>query len=429
LPRDAWGAALVIDRLQLLYVTLFPASPPRFGAQRRLQGLMAGLARRNDVTAVSFLAPDLDAGEAEHAMRAYCREVVFIPSRPSTGKRRRLLQARSLLSLVSFERLFFTLPAAQHALDRLLRGRRYDIVNIEAPFLAPYRMAQAPPGERIPRLVLDQHNIEFDLVRQMAKTEHGFARRLYNSVDWPKIRREEMSAWHRFDGVSFTSALDERRARSLVPSVRSTVIPNAVDVEHFKPGGDDPSPDGCTVLFFGAINYYPNIDGVLFFLREVWPRLSSSHPRARLKIVGQHPTPEILAYRGPRVEVAGLVEDVRRHLAQAAVAIVPLRLGGGTRLKVVEAMAMARPVVSTSIGAEGIDITPERNILLADDPASFAAAVGRILDEPEVAARMGREGRALVEARYSWDAAAQRLEAFFRDILCNPRPSSSQALW
>jgi glycosyltransferase involved in cell wall biosynthesis len=210
--------------------------------------------------------------------------------------------------------------------------------------------------------------------------------------------------------------------------VRSAVIPHAVDVEHFKPRGDDPSPDGCTVLFFGAINYYPNIDGLLFFLREVWPRLSASHPRARLKIVGHHPTPEILAYQGPRVEVAGLVEDVRRPLAQAAVAIVPLRLGGGTRLKVVEAMAMARPVVSTSIGAEGIDITPGRNILLADDPKSFAAAVGRILDEPDVAARMGREGRALVEARYSWDAAAQRLEAFLRDILFNPRPSPSQAL-
>jgi hypothetical protein len=178
----------VIDRLKLLYVTLFPASPPRFGAQRRLQGLMAGLARRNDITAVSFLTPDLDAGEAEHAMRAYGRDVVFIPSRPWTGAKKRLLQARSLLSLVSFERRFFTLPAAQQALDRLLRGQRYDIVNIEAPFLARYRMAQAPPGERIPRLVLDQHNIEFDLVRQMAKTEQGFARRLYNSADWPKIR-------------------------------------------------------------------------------------------------------------------------------------------------------------------------------------------------------------------------------------------------
>jgi glycosyltransferase involved in cell wall biosynthesis len=143
----------------------------------------------------------------------------------------------------------------------------------------------------------------------------------------------------------------------------------------------------------------------------------ASHPRARLKIVGQHPTPEILAHAGPRVEVAGLVDDVRRHLAQAAVVIVPLRLGGGTRLKVLESMAMARPVVSTSIGAEGIDVAPERNILLADDPASFAVAVGRLLDEPDLAARLGRKGRALVEARYSWDTAAQRLEAFFREVL------------
>jgi glycosyltransferase involved in cell wall biosynthesis len=405
------------DRLKLLYVTLFPSSPPRFGAQRRLQGLMSGLARENDITAVSLLPPDLDATEAERAMRQYCQDLVLIPSRPGTGGSKRLLQARSLFSLVSFERRFFSLRALQQALDRLLLSRPYDIVNIEAPFLAHYRLALAPPGKRVPRLVLDQHNIEFDLVRQMAKIEHGFARRLHNSANWPKIRREEMSAWRQFDGVSFTSALDEQRARSLVPSVRSTVIPNAVDVEHFKPAGDDPSSDGCTVLFFGAINYYPNIDGLLFFLREVWPRLLPSHPRARLKIVGQHPTPEILAHSGPRVEVAGLVDDVRRHLAQAAVVIVPLRLGGGTRLKVLESMAMARPVVSTSIGAEGIDVAPEHNILLADDPASFAAAVGRLLDEPDLAARIGRKGRALVEAHYSWDTAAQRLETFFRDIL------------
>jgi glycosyltransferase involved in cell wall biosynthesis len=126
------------------------------------------------------------------------------------------------------------------------------------------------------------------------------------------------------------------------------------------------------------------------------------------------------------------VDDVRRHLAQAAVVIVPLRLGGGTRLKVLESMAMARPVVSTSIGAEGIDVAPERNILLADDPASFATAVGRLLDEPDLAARIGRTGRALVEAHYSWDMAAQRLEAFFRDILSSapvaPRRSANPAL-
>jgi glycosyltransferase involved in cell wall biosynthesis len=170
-------------------------------------------------------------------------------------------------------------------------------------------------------------------------------------------------------------------------------------------------------MFFGAINYFPNQDGLLYFLREVWPSIEKRDPKARLKIIGQHPTPEILAHRGPRIEVAGKVDDLRPHLASAAVSIAPLRIGGGTRFKILETMAMARPIVSTSLGAEGIDAEPGRHLLLGDDAASFAAAVSRVLADPELASRLGREGRALVEERYSWASAAQVLEGLYRRAL------------
>jgi glycosyltransferase involved in cell wall biosynthesis len=411
------------DRLSLLYLSLYPPSPPRYGAQRRIQGILQALSRSHDITAVSLITPDLDPAMAERAMREYCRQVVLIPSRPWGGPGKRLLQARSLLSTRSYERRFYSLPALRRALDGLLSRNRYDIVNLEAPYLAHLRLARAPAGERLPRLVLDEHNIEFDLLRQMTGTEHGLLRRVFNSANWPKVRREELRAWRRFDGVTFTSAADEARARALIPTLRSAVVPNAVDVRFFRPGDGDPPPDGCTVMFFGAINYFPNIDGVLFFAREIWPLLAASHPRARLKIVGQYPTPEILALQGPRVEIAGLVDDLRPHLAAAAAVIVPLRMGGGTRFKILEAMAMAKPVVSTAIGAEGIDAVPGRNILIADAPGDFAAAVGRVLDDAALGAQMGREGRALVEERYSWESAAARLEAFFGQVLSGERRS------
>jgi glycosyltransferase involved in cell wall biosynthesis len=413
------------DRLELLYVSIFPPSPPRYGAQRRIQGILQALSRNHNITALSLISPDLEPGKAERAMREYCREVVLIPSRPWEGLGKRYLQARSLFSTRSYERSFYSLPDLRRALDRLLSRRRYQFVNLEFPFLAHLELAQAPVGDALPLLVLDEHNIEFDLLRQMAGTEHGLARRLYNSMNWPKVRREELSAWRRFDGVTFTSATDEARARTLMPSLRSAVIPNSVDVDYFRPRAADPPSDGCTVMFFGAINYFPNIDGVLFFAREVWPLLAASHPRARLKIVGQHPTREILALHGPRVEVAGVVDDLRPHLARAAVVIVPLRIGGGTRFKILEAMAMAKPIVSTAIGAEGIDVVPGRNILLADTPVDFAAAVGRILDDAGMAAPMGREGRGLVEERYSWEAAATQLEGFFAELLSAGRRSGS----
>jgi glycosyltransferase involved in cell wall biosynthesis len=383
---------------------------------------MESLGRRHDVTAVSLITPDLDTREAESAMGEYCKDVVLVQSPPWKGSEKRLLQLRSLVSRRSYERNLASVPALKRALEGLLTKRRFDIVNIEAPHLAHYKLAQAPSGQPVPRVALDEHNIEFDLARQMAAGSEGIARKVHNTVNWPKIKREELSAWRHLDGITFTSELDEQRARALVPSIRSAVISNAVDVGYFRPRPEDPPPDGCTVMFFGAINYFPNIDGVLWLLKEVWPRLSASHPKARLKIVGHHPTPEILAFRGPKIDVTGLVDDVRPHLASAAVAIVPLRMGGGTRFKILEAMAMAKPVVSTAIGAEGIDVKHEHDILIADAAADLAAAAGRVLDDAALGARMGKNGRALVEQRYSWDAVTERLERFFVDLISHPRP-------
>ena len=407
------------ERLKILFLAPFAASPAMFGAQRRVEGLMAALARRHEITAVSVIPNDGDARAAQRAMREYSSEVVLVPRPLWDGPGKRLRQLRSLLSSRSFLRGLYDLPALREALGRLLSSQGYDVVNVEFPFLAPGFLGKPAPGARRPRLVLDEHNIEFDLARQQASTQGGIARRVYNALDWRKIRREEIEVWTGSDGVAFCSEADEARARALVPSMRSMVVPNAVDVEYFKPRATDPLPDGRTVIFFGALNYFPNEDGLLYFLREAWPLIEKSSPKARLKIVGQEPAPAILGHRGPRVEVAGKVDDLRPHLASAAVSIAPLRVGGGTRFKIVEAMAMAKPVVSTSLGAEGIEAEAGRHLLLADDPASFAAAVTRVLGDSGLGSRLGKEGRALVEERYSWDSSAQSLEALYRQVLAS----------
>jgi polysaccharide biosynthesis protein PslH len=410
-------------QLNILFISLYPASPPQFGGQRRLEGLMKELARRHEVSAAALFDPETDPAPSERAMRAYCREVVLVPAR-GEGFAKRLAQARSLLSRDSFETRHFAVPQFQSALDQLLSRRHFDVVVVSAGlFLTRYLFGGTRSGDAMPRRVLDEHNIEFDLQRQMTGIG-GPLRRIHNSVNWRKLRREEIHDWRRFEGVTFTSKPDEERARALVPSMRSAVIPSAVDLRAFRPEPGDPAPDGRTVMFFGINDYYPNSDGILFFIREVWPRLAASHPQARLKIVGPRPTPEILAQRSARLEVTGPVDDMRAHLATAAAVIVPLRLGGGTRLKIVEAMAMSKPIVSTTIGAEGIDVVHEKHLLIADEPAQFAAAVGRVLDDASLAARLGEEGRALVTARYSWEAAARSLEGFLRDVLA-PTPSQS----
>jgi glycosyltransferase involved in cell wall biosynthesis len=395
-----------------------PASPPRFGAQARVHGLMTQLAQRHDLTAVMLVDDEFDIEECRRAMQAYCREVMLVPNPYGrAGLAKRLAQLRSLASTHSFERLRVTVPELQRALSRILRTRRFDVVNLEFPFLGHYDLRQAPPGKRPPLLVVDSHEIAYDLARQFARAGGSLGRRLYAQVNWRKVRREELGTYRDADGVYLCSAADEQRLLGHARGVSTAVIPNAADVDYFQPRPTDPPPDGRTVLYFGLLSTVPNIDGVTHFVRDIWPRIADAHPDARFKIVGGRPPPSLQALAGPRVTLTGFVADLRPHLAEAAAIVVPLRLGGGTRLKIVEGMAMGKAIVSTTLGAEGIDAAAGRDLLIEDQPMAFADAVCRLLADSDLAARIGRSGRQLAVERYSWSGAALALESFYRRLL------------
>lgn len=403
--------------LKILFVSPMPVSPPRFGAQARMHGLLRELSRRHAVTAVVLVDDEFDIEECRQSMQDYCREVLVVrnPHSPN-GVGKRLQQVRSLISAQSFERLQVTVPAVQQQLDRVLRAHRFDIVNLEFSFLSHLNLRQAPPGEKLPVLIIDSHNIDFDLARQYSRMG-SWIRRRYHAANWPKLQREELAAYGEADGVYLCSRADQHRLLTLVPAARTTVIPNAADVEYYRPQPDDPPSDGRTVVFFGHLSYVPNIDGVAYFVDKIWPRIAAAHPQARCKIIGASPHPSLLKLAGSHIELTGFVPDLRPHLAAAAAVVVPLRLGGGTRLKIVEAMSMAKAIVSTSLGAEGIEATPERDLLIEDQPTAFAAAVNRLLAEPERAVRIGNSARALALEKYSWSGAARNLESFYHRIL------------
>ncbi len=429
-PRRAEVPELMTpERLSILCVSPLPPSPPRFGSQARMHGVMTHLARHHDVSAISVIDGGFDAEECCRAMREYCRDVVLVPS-PSgpDGATKRLLQLRSLVSRQSFERRLHSVSALQPALDRMLRRTRFDVVNLEFPYLAHFAYRQSPPGAPPPLLVLDAHEVAYDLARQLARRSASLGRRIYGELNWRKLRREERAAFRMVDGICACSTTDRARILADAPWARTAVIPNAADVDYYQPRSADPPSDGRTVLFFGLLSTVPNVDGIRFFIREIWPRIAAHRPEARCKIVGARPHSSVLELAGSRVEVVGFVHDLRSHLASAAALVVPLRLGGGTRLKIIEGMAMARPIVSTSLGAEGIDATPERDILIADDPARFAASVIRLLDDPLLGARLGRAARELAVERYSWSAAASTLDRFLGELRarCIPaRPGQS----
>ncbi|HEU4793958.1 MAG TPA: glycosyltransferase family 4 protein [Nitrolancea sp.] len=397
--------------MRILFVTPSLPSLPRGGASRRMQGLITGLAREHAVSVLAFVQPEEDQTAAIAAARDYCDEVVTVENERYglSNRRKRVLQMRSLASSKSFEHLVYYRPALQAALDLMLARTRYDIVNVEFCWMGYPRFSTAA------RIVLDEHNIEYDILRRTAHGENQIARKLYNTVDFRKLRREERAIWRKFDACCLTSERDERLLRHDLQSARTAVVPNGADTAFFRPQTAPPEP--LTIAFFGQISYYPNTDGLLFFLREVMPRLKLTHPRVKLLIIGPSPPDVISAYEDDDVIITGVVDDIRLYLERASAIIAPLRIGGGTRLKILEAMAMGKPVVSTHIGAEGIDVTDGQDILLADTAEEFAARVAQVLDDTALAHRLGDAARRLIEQRYDWQASVQQLAHLYQELL------------
>ncbi|MEO8697528.1 MAG: glycosyltransferase family 4 protein [Acidimicrobiales bacterium] len=401
--------------MKILLVSPFLPSPPRFGGQRRIDGLVRELANRHDVSVLAFNATDEWEHESLVETRTYCREVRTLSNyEPGNSKVKRRNQLRSLLSRHSYEhslvagRLDF-----QQAFDEMLAAQEYDVVQIEFAQMAAFRFSRrANDG---PLFVLDEHNIEYDILRRTSKAAAGFTRTGYNAFNWRKLAREERAAWRRFDGVALTSARDEQLLHEDIPSCRTAVIPNGVDVREFAQSSG--AVDADSLVFFGAINYFPNADGVMFFADEVFPTVRRRRPNASFKVIGPGASAEVLARQHGGVEIVGMVDDVNPFIERAAVIVVPLRIGGGTRLKIVEALSKGKPVVSTRLGAEGLDVVDGEHLLLADEPQEFADQIERVLADPALARRLGTAGRTLMEDRYSWGTITRQLEHFYQELL------------
>jgi glycosyltransferase involved in cell wall biosynthesis len=319
---------------------------------------------------------------------------------------------RSLLTLNSYEHMqVMRRRDFQRQIDGHLAKENYDVVQVEFANMASYHYGRRG---NTPTLVLDEHNIEYDLQRRTAGSAEGTFRKVYNSLNWRKLGREEKAAWRRFDGVVLTSVRDEQLLMETAPGTRSAVVPNGVDVAQFQPAPLPPKED--QLLFFGANNYFPNHDALIYFIDEILPKVALRRPNVKLSIVGPGAHASILARQGRHVEVVGFVDDVMPYLDRASAVVVPLRIGGGTRLKIVEAMAKSKAIISTRIGAEGIDVTHDRDVLLADTPSDFAEQVVRALSDAALTRRLGEQARALAERRYAWTAVVGQLVRFYDQL-------------
>lgn len=388
--------------MNILFVSPYIPYPPSFGGSVRIYNLARSLAaRQHNVTVVSY-QEDEGLGDAS-GLAPFCDDVVLVP-RDISGKRRK--QLRSLLSPRSFQVSSHFSPALQKAVDETIAGAKIDVVIVEFSQMAGLSI---PDG---PLLVVDEHNVEYDLLDRMAKRDKPSFRRFFNAVEVAKFRREELEFVDRSNLTLTTSERDARLLMDNVPGLRTAVITNGVDLDFFA------RPDGprktAQLIFVGAVHYFPNEDGVRFFMDNVFQLIRKQRPDVTFKIVGGRPPPTISAYASDAVDVTGFVDDVRPYMWDSSVFVVPLRMGGGTRFKIVEALAAHVPVVSTRLGAEGIPVTSGNELVLADEPGEFAEAVVELLDHGDKAAAMAERGYAFVKEHFSWNVIGHNLESAIR---------------
>lgn len=339
-----------------------------------------------------------------------------VESAPPSPVRKRLTQAVTIASSRAYYCREVHSQAMQEAIDELCSTESFDVIQLESTFLCTFRFPTATP------LVLDEHNIEYELFQRMSEGERSLPRRVFNRVEHARFRRFEQACWNRADACVVTSEREVDTVRTAAPDTPLVVVPNAVDLDYFAPSTAPVEPH--TVIFSGTLNYRPNLDAARYLIDEIWPLVRRRYPNARLTLTGSHEGVDIRSLARPGVRLLGQVPDVRPYVREATAVAVPIRIGGGTRLKVLEALAMGKATVSTAAGCEGVAVRDGEHLMLAEDPSTFASRIFEVFENPGLRDALGQAGRRLIETRYSWDLASTRLESLHQQVT-GERPGTS----
>ncbi len=389
-------------RLRILIVSATLPYPPQWGWGIRVYQLLRHLAERHEVSLLCHAPPWV--GEHLDALRKVCASVRLVQW-DQRRLEKRWAQLRSISTTRSYKHSRFENVPMREALMRLLAEQQYDVVQVEGSDMM-WCLSEAMQ----PVTVLDEHNIEYELLLRGFRSELSLPRKLFYLLEAVKARAEEVRYWRRADGCALTSVREEAIVRAAVPDAATAVVPNGVDPDYFRPAAG--SPDPHRIVFTGLMSYAPNVDAVIHFVKKVLPLIVRLRSSTVFSIVGAYPPVAVRRLAAAGVEVTGHVDDVRPHLARAAVVVVPLRIGSGTRLKIGEALAMGKPVVSTRLGCEGMPVRDGEHVLVADEPAEIAAHVLNVLQDRALADELGRRGRQLAEERLTWSSSAKTLELF-----------------
>jgi len=361
------------------------------------------LSRRHRVSVITFVDKESEFKYVPELER-YCQEVVAIHRKPPYRR-------RSPLLLEPFVVSEFNSSQMEAEIHRLLLEQDFDIVQVEYT-----QMAQYVPNTVRTCTLLTEHEVAFATHRRAFETLPFSWNKFRALMGWLMMIDYELRACRRFDKIITLTDADRRELLSFEPGLDIEVVPMGVDSSCFRPQDVPEEPN--SLVFVGYFRHSPNVHGIIRFCREILPLIRREIPEVKLSIVGSSPPDEIIRLgKMDNVVVTGWVEDIKPYIARSAVCIAPLWLGTGMRVKILEAWGMGKPVVTTSVGSQGIDCIPGEDVLIADDPQEFAAHTVRLLRDKALREKLGRNGRKRVEAQYDWEVIIQQVEQMYDELL------------
>jgi len=409
--RGNWKFVLKPERSNMRVLQFAPRVcwPLDTGAKLRNYHLARVLAQQARVSLLAFTDQEQSLAELEK----FYEQVTIVRRDPGYTFSKIL---RGAIGSTPLPVLNYTTESMRQALEGILSDKEFDIVQVESIHLMEYLPIIRAARSR-PLVICDWHNIESELMRRYSEREPNFFRRAYARKTARLMSEFESRAMREFDAHIAVSQRDAERLRILHPDARIFMIENGVDTAYFS-GTQNDSRTRKKIIFVGSMDYHANVDGAVSFAREVWPRVREREPQLVFAVVGKDPTLEVRELaKIPGVEVTGTVDEVRPYYREALAAIVPLRVGGGSRLKILEAMAAGVPVISTSLGAEGLNVRNGENILIADTSEQLIEAIIRVVENEEQRKQIITGGRALVSYRYDWSRLGANLFEIYQQLL------------
>ena len=395
--------------MRLLFLSITVPVPATDGGRLRVLNLLKQIAQRNRVAFLALETQSTD-GEGIEYLRSLGIEAHLVPhaSRiPLTSLRSgsEVVLKRKPLTVAPYY-----VPAFRRAFHSLLGTNQFDIIHYEMLHTGQYHL------ETNAKSLLSLQNVDSHIWRRLREQTSSPLRKCVFWTQERMFRRYERTMGNCFDLVACASEVDRELMERICPGLSANVIPNGVDTELYKPNHDD--EEETAIIYTGSMDWFPNEDAAIYFIEEMLPMIQIKRPELKFYVVGQYPSERLKRYNNRTgIVVTGRVDDVKPYIARAAVYVVPLRIGGGTRLKILEALAMGKAVVSTSVGAEGLNLTSGNEILIADEPTAFADTVVHLLNDKSMRRVLGDNGRRRVEAEYDWRRIGEKLQGMYESVV------------